>query len=94
MHLKIVSALVVCFIYLLTLLTNVSVNANSEDPDQTAPTLFDQEASETLQLTTKEFTCVVIGALRVNCMSFFSILMQSRCLIKMRRYLREIRLCS
>ena len=53
MKLKLSSANVVCFIYLLTLLTNVSIEANSVDPDQTAPTLFDQKASEIFQQTTK-----------------------------------------
>ena len=46
-------AKVICCIYLLTLLTNVSMEANSVDQDQTAPvgavwsgsTLFDQGAS-------------------------------------------------
>ena len=45
MHLKILFAFVICCIYLLALLTDVSVEANSFDPDQTAPTgstLFDQ----------------------------------------------------
>ena len=37
MHLKILSALVVCLIYFLTILTNLSEEANSVDPDQTAP---------------------------------------------------------
>ena len=37
MHLKMPSAEVVCCIYLLTLLTNVVVVANSVAPDQTAP---------------------------------------------------------
>ena len=61
MHLKMTSAEVICCIYLLTLLTNVSVEANSVEPDQTAPvgavwsgsTLSDQEASKTFQQTTK-----------------------------------------
>ena len=35
--LKIISAEVVCCIYLLTLLSNVSVETNSVDPDQSSP---------------------------------------------------------
>ena len=39
MNLKMLSAtVVVCCIYLLTLLTNQSIEANSVDTDQTAPT--------------------------------------------------------
>ena len=34
----------VCCKYLLTLLNNVSIDANSVDPDQTDTTLFDQVA--------------------------------------------------
>ena len=54
MYLKIkASVSVVCFIYLLTLLTNASEEANCVDPDQTAhvgvirsgSTLFNQESS-------------------------------------------------
>ena len=62
-----VSAKAVCCIYLLTLLINVSTQANSVDPDQTAPvgavwsgsTLFDQEASKIFQQMAKaaEFCC-------------------------------------
>ena len=37
MHLKMSSAELICFIYLLTSLTNVSLQANSVDPDQMAP---------------------------------------------------------
>ena len=70
------SASVVCCIYLLKLLTNINIEATGVDPDQTAHTgavlsgctLFDQEASETFQQTTKAVqTFVVIGALRINC---------------------------
>ena len=35
--LKMLSVQVICCIYLLTLLTNVSLEANSVDPDQTSP---------------------------------------------------------
>ena len=38
MHLKLLSAYIVCCAYLLTLLTNEKVEANSEDPDQTVTT--------------------------------------------------------
>ena len=37
MHLKITPALVICCIYLLVFLTNLSIEANKVDPDQTAP---------------------------------------------------------
>ena len=37
MHLKMLSAEVICCIHLLTLLTYVSVETNSVDPNQTAP---------------------------------------------------------
>ena len=37
LYLKILSAQVVWYIFLLTLLSNISVEANSVDPDQTAP---------------------------------------------------------
>ena len=64
MHLKMLSVQVICCIYLLTLLTNVSIEANSVDPDQTAPvrllwvyTVCDLVASKTFQTT-----FVVIGA--------------------------------
>ena len=68
MHLKMLSAYVICCTYL----PNISVEANSVDPDQTAPTgavcsgstLFNQEASLTFQQTTKaDNLVVVIGAL-------------------------------
>ena len=53
MHLKMSSAEVVCCRYFLPLLTDLSIEANSVDPDQTAPieavwsgsTLFAIEAS-------------------------------------------------
>ena len=59
-----------CCIYLLTILTNVTVSivVNSLEPDETAvrdcsgSMLFDQEASKIFQLTTKAKTFVVIGA--------------------------------
>ena len=58
----------------LTLLTNISIEANSVDPDQTAPigavwsgfALFVIEASLTFQQTRKQTTFVVPGALSVN----------------------------
>ena len=61
MHLEMPSTQVVCCIYFLTLMSNVSVEANSVDADQTAftgafwsgSTLFDQDASKTFQQTTK-----------------------------------------
>ena len=51
----------VCCKYLLTLLTNLSIEGNSVDSAETAPigpvwsgsTLFDQEASRTFRQTTK-----------------------------------------
>ena len=64
------SAEIICCMYLITLLVNGRIEANSVDPDQTAPTgslesgstLFVEEASKTFQQT----TFVVIGTLRVN----------------------------
>ena len=52
-------------------MTNVVIETNRVDPDQTAPTgagfaLFDQETSKTFQQTTKQATFVVIYALRVK----------------------------
>ena len=52
----------------------LSIEANSMDPEQTAPigavrsgsALFTIEASQTFHLTRKQTTFVVIGALRVN----------------------------
>ena len=41
---------------MLTFLTNVSIGANSLDTNQTAPTLFVQNASETIQQMTKQTT--------------------------------------
>ena len=65
---------VACCIYLLTILTNVTVSilVNSVEPDETAirdyfgSMLFDQEASKIFQLMTNAKTFVVIGALRVR----------------------------
>ena len=47
------SAVVFCCILLLTLLANLSRETTSVDPDQTAPTLFEQETSKTFRQTTK-----------------------------------------
>ena len=55
------SAVVFCCILLLTLLTNLSTEGNSVDPDQAAPngavwsgsTLFEKEVSKTFRQTTK-----------------------------------------
>ena len=70
MHLKMLPAYVVCCIYLLSLFTNVSIEANSVDPYQTAvcfrSTLFAKEASKTFQQMTKQTAFVVIGTLGVN----------------------------
>ena len=64
------SAAFICLPYWL----NVSIEANSVDPDQTAPTvavwsgskLFVGEVSKTFKQMKKQMTFVVIGALRVN----------------------------
>ena len=62
----------VVFLWLLTLLINVCVDANSVDPVQTASadlgqsTLFPQEASKTFQKTPKHTSYFMIAALRVN----------------------------
>ena len=61
MHLKMSSAEVVCCKYLPSITVELSIEANSVDPEQTAPvravwsgfTLFAIEASSTFQLTRK-----------------------------------------
>ena len=71
MHRKMLSADIICCIYLLTLLTNVSIEANRVDLDQTALGLhYLPEASYTIQQTTKQTTSDVIGILRVSCLNF------------------------
>ena len=63
--------LVVCYIYLLTLLTNVSAEANSVDQDQTAPDMglhcFTKRLLTHFSRQQKQTTCVEIGSLRVPC---------------------------
>ena len=67
-------ASIVCYTYLLTLLTNVIIEANIVNPDQTAPkravssgfTLFVEEAPKIIQHATKQMSFVVIGTLRVK----------------------------
>ena len=61
-------------------MTNVSIEANSVEPDKTAPigavlsgsTLFVVGASKTFQQTKKADNFVVIGAFRVNTKKAFS----------------------
>ena len=67
MHLKMLSAEVVCFKYLPNITDQLGIEGNSMDPEQTAPfgavwsgsTLFDIEASYTFQQTRKaeDFCC-------------------------------------
>ena len=59
------SALVLCCIYLLTLLTYVSIEANSVDPDLDL-SLFVEDACKTIQRMRKRTTLVVIGHLKVK----------------------------
>ena len=58
MHLKMLPAYAICCIYLLSLLTNVSIEADSVDPYRTAvwsrSTLFAKEASKTFQQAKKQ----------------------------------------
>ena len=73
MHLKISSAEVVCCKYLPRITDKLSIEANSVDPEQTAPigavcsgsTLFIMEASWTFQQTRNQTTYVVIGTVKV-----------------------------
>ena len=44
MHLKMLSAEVICCTYFITLLVNISIGTSSVDPDQTAPVDPDQTA--------------------------------------------------
>ena len=68
------SAGVVCCKWLPYITDELSIEANSEDPEQTAPigavwsgsTLFAIEASSTVQQTRKKTTVVAIGTLRVK----------------------------
>ena len=68
LHLKMSSAEVVCCKLFSTLLPILSIEANSMDPDQTAPIgavwsgskLFAKRASKTIQQMTKQTTYVVI----------------------------------
>ena len=63
-HLKMLSAYVVCCIYLLTLLANVSIETKHCWPRSNCsrPNLFIEEASKTFQQTTKQTTLIVAGA--------------------------------
>ena len=70
------SASVICCIYLVALLTNVSVDANSVDPHQTAPQLWFEQSDLAQHYLTKRLlkhfsrqqtqTTFFIGALRDN----------------------------
>ena len=72
MYPKMMSVLVVCCTYLITEKVNISVEANSVNPDETAPTgtvlsestLFAKEVSKTFQQKAKADDFAVIGALR------------------------------
>ena len=74
MHLKMSSAEVVRCKKLPNITDKLSIEANSVDPEQTAPigavwfgsTLFALEATKTLQQTRNQTNFVAIGALRVN----------------------------
>ena len=65
-------ALVLCCIYLLILLTNVSIEANSVDPDLDL-SLFVEDACKTIQQMRKRTTFVVIGHLMVKSVWYLSL---------------------
>ena len=60
MHLKKLSAYFVCCTYLITLLTNVSVEANSVDPDQTTLLLQEQFDLDQHCLTKRLLIIIII----------------------------------
>ena len=71
------SAYVICWVFLQTFQTYFCIQANSVDPDQTAPlgavwsgsTLFAKMTFKiTIKQKTKQMTIVVIGAFRVKCL--------------------------
>ena len=72
------SVYVVCWIFLQTFQTYFCIQANSVDPDQTAPKgavwsgskLFAEMTFKVLWQKTKQTTIVVIGALRVNALAY------------------------
>ena len=80
------SAVVVCCKYLLTLLTNLSTEANSVDPDQTAhigshlglhclnKRLLKYLGRQQKQTTVLVATFVAIGSLRVKFLHYFCFL--------------------
>ena len=68
MHMKMLSAKVVCCIHLLTILTNVSEEANSVDQDQSDLSLhlLTKRLLKHFCRRQNQTTFVVIGALRVK----------------------------